>query len=178
MGRREKALRLLMQLQLYAEQRERIYMQIEVKILLAITRYRMGEEKWKEILQQGITRAEEYHFVRVLSREGAALWELLKAGDFTWQDAGFKKQVYKECEQMAQLYPAYLSEKQEGNVILTDKALKVLRLQAEGLSVEAIAKTLNLSRAGVKYYNQETYKKLGVSSKAAAITEARNRRLL
>ena len=177
-GRREKALRLLMQLQLYAEQRERIYMQIEVKILLAITRYRMGEEKWKEILQQGITQAEEYHFVRVLSREGAALWELLKAGDFTWQDAGFKKQVYKECEQMAQLYPAYLSEKQEGNVILTDKALKVLRLQAEGLSVEAIAKTLNLSRAGVKYYNQETYKKLGVSSKAAAITEARNRRLL
>ena len=170
-GRREKALRLLMQLQLYAEQRERIYLQIEAKILLAIPQYRMGEEKWKEILQQGITQAEEYHFVRVLSREGAALWELLKAGDFTWQDAGFKKQ-------MAQLYPAYLSEKQEGNVILTDKALKVLRLQAEGLSVEAIAKTLNLSRAGVKYYNQETYKKLGVSSKAAAITEARNRRLL
>lgn len=177
-GRREKALRLLLQLQFYAEKRERIFLQIEVKILLAITQYRMGEEKWKETLQQGINQAEEYHFVRVLSREGAALWELFKAGDFTWKDMGFKKQVYKECEQMTKLYPAYLSEKQEGNVLLTDKALMILRMQAEGLSVEEIAKTMNLSKSGIKYYNQENYKKLGVNSKAAAITEARNRKLI
>lgn len=177
-GRREKALRLLQQLQFYAEQRERIFLQIEVKILLAITQFRMGEEKWKVTLQQGIMQAEEYHFVRILSREGAALWELLKAGNFNWGNMEFKKQVYKECEQMAKLYPAYLSEKQEGNVLLTDKALMVLRLQAEGLSVEEIAKTMHLSKSGVKYYNQETYKKLGVNGKAAAITEARNRKLI
>ena len=80
--------------------------------------------------------------------------------------------------QMAEFYPAYMKEKQEGNVILSDKALKILRLQAEGLSVEKIAGQLGLSKSGVKYYNQETYKKLGVNNKAAAITEARNRRLL
>ena len=60
----------------------------------------------------------------------------------------------------------------------TDKALKILRLQAEGLSVEKIAGQLGLSKAGVKYYNQETYKKLGVNNKAAAVAEARSRRLL
>ncbi|MDD5935988.1 MAG: LuxR C-terminal-related transcriptional regulator [Clostridiales bacterium] len=36
-----------------------------------------------------------------------------------------------------------------------------MRLQAEGLSVEQIVDYLRLSKAGVKYYNQETYKKLG-----------------
>ena len=59
-----------------------------------------------------------------------------------------------------------------------DKALKILRLQAEGLSVEKIAEKLGLSKAGVKYYNQETYKKLGVNNRTAAVAEARNRRLL
>lgn len=177
-GKRENALRLLMQMQIYAKHRERIFLQMEVKILLAITQFRMGEEKWRETLQQSITLAEEYHFVRVLSREGAALWELLKKGGFVWQDPEFQKQVCRECEQMARIYPAYLSEKQEGNVLLTDKALMVLRLQAEGLSVEEIAKRMHLSKSGIKYYNQETYKKLGVNGKAAAIMEARNRKLI
>ena len=79
---------------------------------------------------------------------------------------------------MADFYPAYLQEKVEGAVDLTDKALRILRLQAEGLSVEQIAKQLGLTKAGVKYYNQETYKKLGVHNKTAAVTEARNRRIL
>ncbi|MGN0341747.1 MAG: response regulator transcription factor [Roseburia sp.] len=58
------------------------------------------------------------------------------------------------------------------------KALKILRLQAEGMSVERIAEQMGLSKAGVKYYNQKTYKKLGVNNKAAAVAEARNRRLI
>lgn len=177
-GKREKALNLLMQLQIYAVQRQRTYLLIETNILLALTQFRLGEKNWRETLQYAISQAEDYHFVRILSREGAALWELLKAGNFEWQDVDFKKQVMTECEQMARLYPAYLNEKQDGNVLLSDKALMVLRLQAEGLSVEQIAKQLNLSKAGVKYYNQETYKKLGVNSKAAAITEARNRKMI
>ena len=116
--------------------------------------------------------------MRILTKEGAALWELFKTGTITWKNREFQKQVLKECEQMAAFYPAYLKEKQEGNVILSDKALQILRLQAEGLSVEKIAEQLGLSAAGVKYYNQATYKKLGVKNKAAALTEARNRRLL
>ncbi len=177
-GRRERALLLLDQLSFYAEKMHRTYIAIEVKILSAIALYRMERKGWQDVLQDGVAKAEDYHFVRILTREGAALRELLRTGEVTWQDQGFKKQVMKECTQMAQFYPAYLKEKQEGNVLLTDKALKILRLQAEGLSVEKIAEQLGLSRAGVKYYNQETYKKLGVNNKAAAVAEARNRRLL
>lgn len=177
-GRKEKALLLLDKLGFYAEKMHRTYITIEVMILEAIAMYRMGREGWKDTLQEAVKRAEDYHFVRILTREGAALWELLKAGTVIWQDQAFKKQVMEECEQMAGLYPAYLKKKQEGNVVLSDKALKILRLQAEGLSVEDIADQLGLSKAGVKYYNQETYKKLGVNNKTAAVAEARNRRLL
>ncbi|MCI7131646.1 MAG: LuxR C-terminal-related transcriptional regulator [Lachnospiraceae bacterium] len=177
-GKKEKALLLLDKMRFYAEKMHRTYIAIEVRILAAIVLYRIGKDDWQEKLQEAVTMAEDYHFVRILTREGAALWELIKSGTVTWQDPAFKKQVMEECEQMAGFYPAYLREKQEGNVILSDKALKILRLQAEGLSIEEIAAQLCLSKAGVKYYNKETYKKLGVSNKAAALTEARNRRLL
>ena len=177
-GRREKALLLLDKMRFYAEKMHRIYVGMEVKILAAIAMYRMGKDGWQEKLQEAVTEAEEYHFVRILTKEGAAVLKLLKTASLTWKDMSFKKQVMKESEQMAEFYPSYLKEKQEGNVTLTDKALKILRLQAEGLSVEAIAKQLDLSKAGVKYYNQETYKKLGVNNKAAAVAEARNRRLI
>lgn len=177
-GRKEKALLLLDKMNFYAEKIHRTYIAIEVKILTAIAMYRMGKDDWQEILQKGVAKAEDYHFVRILTKEGAALWELLKTGKIVWKNPAFKRQVMEECEQMAEFYPAYLKEKQDGNVILSDKALKILRLQAEGMSVEEIAGQLGLSKAGVKYYNQETYKKLGVNNKAAAVTEARNRRLL
>ena len=162
----------------YVEKMHRTYIAIEVMILSAITHYRMEMDDWRDILQEAVASAEDYHFVRILTKEGAALWELLKQRKLIWKDQKFKKQVMEECAQMAELYPAYLKEKSEGNVFLSDKALKILRLQAEGLSVENIADKLGLSKAGVKYYNQETYKKLGVNNKAAAVTEARNRRLL
>lgn len=177
-GRREKALLLLDKMRFYAEKAHRTYIEMEVQILAAIAMYRMGKDGWKEKLQGAVTMAEEYHFVRILTKEGAAVLELLKAAPLTWQDRSFKKQVMKECGQMAGFYPTYLKEKQEGNVILTDKALKILRMQAEGMSVEEIAKQMDLSKAGVKYYNQETYKKLGVNNKSAAVAEAINRRLI
>ncbi len=177
-GRKEKALLLLDKLRFYAEKMHRTYIMMEVLILESIALYRIGNEKWKDSLQKAVETAEDYHFVRVLTCEGAALWELLKLGTVRWTDEEFKKRVMEECEKIAGFYPAYLKEKQEGNVILSDKALQILRLQAEGMSVEKIADRLGLSKAGVKYYNQETYKKLGVNNKSAAVAEARNRRLL
>lgn len=177
-GRKEKALLLLDKMRFYAEKMHRTYIGIEATVLMAIAQYRLGQECWQNTLQEAVAKAEDYHFVRILTREGAALWELLRVGTVTWKDAAFQKQVMAECEQMAGFYPAYLKEKQGGNVLLGDKALKILRLQAEGLSVEKIAEQIGLSKAGVKYYNQETYKKLGVNNKTAAVAEARNRRLL
>ena len=79
---------------------------------------------------------------------------------------------------MADFYPSYLKKHAEGEVTLVPNALKILRLQANGCSTEQIAVQLGITKNTIKYHNKETYKKLGVTSKAAAINEARNRGLL
>ena len=177
-GRKEKALLLLDKMRFYAEKMQRTHIGIEAGILAAVTQYRLGKEGWQTLLQEAVSKAEDYHFVRILAREGAALKELFNAGTITWQNQAFRKQVMEECDRMAGCYPAYLKEMHEGNMLLSGRALKILRLQAEGLSVEKIAEQIGLSKAGVKYYNQETYRKLGVNNKTAAIAEAGKRRLL
>ena len=45
-GRNEQAYHLLLKCAYYAKVMQRTYIDIEVKLLLAITQYRMGEKKW------------------------------------------------------------------------------------------------------------------------------------
>ena len=137
----------------------------------------MGNDDWIIHLQEAVTKAEEYHFVRVFVREGVAVLELLKDKRLNWTDKKYMTQVVKECEQQANLYPNYLAEKAE-DVRLSDTAIAILRMQADGMKNEAIAEKLEMSVGNVKYHNTETYKKLGVKSKAAAVIEARKRKLI
>ena len=57
-------------------------------------------------------------------------------------------------------------------------ARKILRMQAEGDSMNKIAGQLGLAEVTVKYHCRETYRKLGVNGKAAAVNEARKRKLI
>lgn len=177
MDKNFQAFRLLQSLLNYAQKRQRYYLEMECMILLAILYYRIENPEWEQILQDVIDQAESYHFVRIFSKEGIAINELLAKKRFVFKDKAYQKQVYDECRYMAERYPNYLS-KQKEEIKLSNKAIKILKLQAEGLSVEQIAKILGLSQAGIKYHNQETYKKLGVNSKAQAVIEARNRKLI
>ena len=56
--------------------------------------------------------------------------------------------------------------------------IKILKLQADGLSKEKIATELSMSVSNVKYHTQQIYKKLGDSNKAEAVMEAGKRGLL
>lgn len=174
----EKAYGLLQQMLYYAEVQKRTYIAMEARLLLALVMHRMGEEGWRTPLQECITAAEEYHFVRILSREGGAVLKLLKAGDFVWKDEAYRKQVIQECEKMERYYPSYLKEKIEGEIILSENALNILRLQAEGYSAGQIAEMLGITSNTIKYHSKETYRKLGVGSRAAAVSEAKNRGLI
>lgn len=177
-GKYEKAYGLLQKLLCYAEKHKRTFIRMESLLLLSIVQYRTGAQDWRQSLQECIGQAQHYHFVRIFSREGAAVLELLKAGSFDWKKMEFKEQVLRECESMAGFYPSYLKERTTGTVVLSDNALKILRLQAEGFSAEQIAQKLNITRSTVKYHCRETYRKLGVNGKAAAVSEARNRKLI
>jgi two-component system nitrate/nitrite response regulator NarL len=61
---------------------------------------------------------------------------------------------------------------------LTDREAEVLRFIAEGMSAPAIAERLELSTATVKTHLSNLYDKLGVSDRAAAVSEAMRRDLL
>jgi LuxR family maltose regulon positive regulatory protein len=71
------ALALLERLRYYAEQFRRPYIRMEVNILSAIARHRMGME-WKAEFLATLREASGYGFVRLISEEGAAARELLR----------------------------------------------------------------------------------------------------
>ena len=179
-GKYEAAYNLLQQLLYYAKEMERTYIRIESTLLLAVTCYKMDRKEWKNLLQEAVSEAESYHFVRILTKE-AGLWlPLLKKNreEIHWTDPHFHRQVLEEGKRMAQMYPGYLRTKAEGEVTLSDTARKILRMQAEGDSMNKIAGQLGLAEVTVKYHCRETYRKLGVNGKAAAVNEARKRKLI
>ena len=177
-GQYQAAYCLIQQILYYAEMMKRTYIYMEATLLLAIVQYQMNQPAWKETLQECISRAEEYHFVRVLTREGPVLLQMLEKDKFIWQDAEYKNQVLTECRQMAEAYPSYLSEEGEEQIALSTNAVKILKLQAEGMASAAIAQRMKLAEATVKYHCRETYRKLGVKNKTAAIADARKRKLI
>ena len=66
----------------------------------------------------------------------------------------------------------------DAEVRLPEQAVKVLKMQAEGLSTRVIAERMGVKEVTVKYHNKETYRKLGVNSRTAAVNEARRRKLI
>ena len=176
--RYEEAYCLLQQLLYYAETMNRTYILMELHLLLAVVQYRTGQEEWRENLQACVSQAESYHFVRLLSREGSVLLSMLEEGEPIWKDRSFRKQVLEECGQMKEFYPRDLGGRQEDEIILSENAVKILKYQSEGLSSAAIAEKMKLSEATVKYHSRETYRKLGVKNKTAAIAEAKERKMI
>ena len=55
-----------------------------------------------------------------------------------------------------------------------ETALDILRLQAEGLSVNKIAQELGMKAETVRYHTKENYRKLGVAGKTDAVLAARD----
>lgn len=177
MGKYEKAISLIQRLLYYAEVMHRTYVSMEASLLLAITQYRMGDAKWEKTFQKTLTQAEEYHFVRLFSREGAALNRMLREKEWKCKNKSYYQMILEETEKMALQYPGYLKPAAE-DATFGENAIKILKLQAEGLSTAEIAGELGLKIENIKYHNKQNFKKLGVSSKTAAVTEARKRKLI
>lgn len=138
----------------------------------------MGRKDWTVNLQKCVTKAEEYNFVRIISREGIAVLKLLKSNKLVWKNEDFKNRVISECAQMAEFYPKYLEQGTDREIKLSENALKILKMQAEGMSVKNIAEKLSIKESTVKYHCSETYRKLNAKSKLEAINEARKRNLI
>lgn len=195
LGETMAALVLLEKLSMYAEQYHRPLIQIETKMLMAITYYRMKNENWQELLLETIHLARDYGFYRIISEEGAALLELWKDKNFQKlllqeqepkeknKSAQMKQQDYlqklgEEIEEMAVCFPGYLLAGVNTPPEFSENALTILKLQAEGHSNTEIAKMTGITYANVKYHSGETYKKLGVNGRVDAVLAARELKIL
>ena len=71
------------------------------------------------------------------------------------------EKVFSETERMLYLYPDYLKSNRTAEVNFSENAVKILRLQAGGITICEIARLLCISKNTVKYHTEETYKNLG-----------------
>jgi LuxR family maltose regulon positive regulatory protein len=176
------ALALLERRRYYAEQYRRPYIRMEVGVLSALAKHRMGME-WKGNFLTALRQASGYGFLRLISEEGADVRELLRqvraeAQEDEKIDRSWLKRLLHDTEDMALRYPVYLNARLAELPDFPENALAILRLQADGLSNSKIAERLGMNLETVKYHAKLTYKKLGVSGKAEAVLAARDLGLL
>lgn len=177
MKRYDAANALLQKLLYYARIYGRTYIQMECELLDVLLQKELGLP-WEDHFQKLFSWAESYGFTRVISQEAGMVYRLLKVKNWAFRDNSYKKRLFAETEKMAKQYPGYMSFQGKLEEPIEDKALQILKLQALGCSNEVIAEELHISVSTVKYHCRENYRKLGVNGKAAAIAEARKRRLI
>ena len=181
-GEYTKAQALLEKLRYYAEQTGRPYVRMETGLLSAITKERVGGP-WQEELAIVLKEVERYRFLRLITEEGAAVWPLFQREKKALQEAGtlnkdWLRRLLAEAEEVARRYPLYLKKRAAVAADFKGVALTILRLQADGLSVNRIAQRLDLKPDNVKYHIKENYRKLNVDNKTDALLAARSLGLL
>lgn len=169
---------LLNKMMYYADVCERTFIKMECLILMSILEYRNKIPGWDARLCSALSQGEEYHFIRIFSRESAAIYEMLQKCSYKFSDIEYKNQLFAETANLSEIYPSYLSSNLVEDTDISGNALKILQLQADGLSNEEIASTLFISKNTVKYHCKENYRKLNVNDKFSAIAKAKKRGLI
>lgn len=152
----------------YFEKYKRHYLTIENEILKSIILYRMADKTWRRALESAIKKAEEYHFVRVFSLEGAAIAPLLYEIEDIDTDKKFLTVITNEATAVSLNFPDYLRYEKRQDIHLTAREQEVLSLLCRGLSMQEISDKCGISYSGIKKHNNSIYKKLGVKTRAEA----------
>jgi len=182
LGEYLKAFALIEKMRYYAEHYKRTYIEIELKILSAVVKHRMNNE-WKADFIQALERASVYHFIPIISEEGAAVAPLINEIKTEIEknviiDRIWFNEVKLQVKKMTAKYPLYLKPDIADFSDFSETALKILYLQSEGYSLGEIANKLNMKTNTVKYHIKQNYKKLGVTNKTDAVITAQKLNLI
>jgi len=181
-GMNTEAVDILAKLRYYAEEYQRNYIHMETGLLLSIVS-RRNDGEWKALFLATLEEIQDYQFVRIISEKGAGIFPLLKEVKKYYlakkkSDAVWFSRVYKEAELLAKKYPGFLNCSSPQPNDFSEVDVKILRLQADGLSTKEIANQIYMSERTVKYHASENYRKLGASGKVEAIQIAKNINLI
>ena len=160
---------LISQLKQYFDNYDRPYLRIQLHLLQAVICKRTGKEDWKEEVRAAVSLARHYRLARVIADEGIAVLDMLNSLDLPKEP--WETGVLRLTRQQAAQYPSYMKPI-GGRPTFTDREYEVYSLIAAGYKNAQIAAVLNITERTVKHYASVVYEKLGVSSRAEAITKA------
>ncbi|MBL7065917.1 MAG: tetratricopeptide repeat protein [Anaerolineae bacterium] len=145
---------------------------IKVQILKALACHAQGDiAQALAALERALSLAEPAGYVRVFVDEGEPMARLLyraAARGIAPEYAGRLLAAFPALEPAAQEPQADMVEP------LSERELEVLRLIAEGLSNQEIARRLFLSLSTVKWHTSNIYGKLGVKNRTQSVAKARS----
>lgn len=181
-----RALEGLAAVRAFAEKFGRTRTLVEVLLLSALAHDELGKrDEAHEYLQRAMEAAARLGLVRTVLDEGRAVVERL----LQWRDEsrpGAPLAAYLERllvvdepdEEASPAAPAQRGQSDAPRASLTPRELEILGLVAQAMSNKRIALTLNITFGTVKWNVKNILAKLGVSSRYAAISLARQQGLL
>jgi LuxR family transcriptional regulator, maltose regulon positive regulatory protein len=170
-----QASRLLERLLLAAEAGERTGRVIEILVLQALTRQRLGNiPAALACLERAVTLAEPEGYLRVFIDEGPPMASLLRAAAKQGIAGNYVRRLLAAVGETGHASPI------EQALIepLSERELEVLRLLGTELDGPAIARELMVSLNTVRTHTKHIYAKLAVTSRRAAVRRAKELDLL
>ncbi|MGN0669147.1 MAG: LuxR C-terminal-related transcriptional regulator, partial [Oscillospiraceae bacterium] len=171
------ALALIDRMSDYAEICDRKYISMELAVLKSIIKFRK-KSAWQEEFTAALRKIKEYDFIRIVTEHGAAVYPLLDAvrEEFLSDEdtAEWFGEMLDEARKIALRYPVYLKTEIANLPALSETAVNILKMQAEGMTLKQIGERLGITERTAKFHAQETYRKLGVNSRTEAILAAKN----
>jgi LuxR family maltose regulon positive regulatory protein len=165
----DQAARLLERLLQAAEEGERTGRVIEILVLLALTRQRLGDiPAALACLERAVTLAEPEGYVRVFADEGPPIATLLRALAKRGTAGNYARRLLAAVGEIGHDSPV----KQALIEPLSERELDVLRLLGTELDGPAIARELMVSLNTVRTHTKHIYAKLAVTSRRAAVRRA------
>ena len=128
-----------------------------------------GSPGWRERMQEALALARRYGLVRVIANEGIAVIDMLnemKLPQDPWMQG-----VMTLTRRQAAFYSNFMKPAAD-KPVFTDREYQVYSLMTAGYKNAKIASILNISERTVKYFCGMIYQKLGVSTRAEALSRA------
>lgn len=145
------------------------------RILEAAAKYRLYRmDAGRAVLGEAVEMARKDHIILPFAEYAVDIIDMVRSLYHSNSQDRYLKEILEACEQ----YLSSLKHAPQSPVSLSGREIEILTLVAAGLKRDEIAVRLHLAVGTVKNYLENIYRKLETPGKTAAITKARELRLL
>jgi len=179
------AILLLQKLLLLCQRYRRPLDIIESRILLAVAHWKKGRRELSvamDFLEQAFAAAGQYGYTQIFVDEGASILQLLKKISAKAARGDYQRLLDPIYINNVYISAYAVSRQREGMMVnkagkktakLSGQQKLIMQLLAQGYNRELIVEKTGISLNTVKYHMRLAYEKLGASSAAEAVMEAR-----